>query len=142
MQDMAGLAALAGAAAAGQFAVDHASGEQMVLSIARMRTQLGDVMTKLRDMTRELTPLGTLFEAQHVALQNQLVAVGDHQSATYVLAQFALALEHAEAAVRQGMANYEKIEDAAEVSFKQHESERLERRRRATEHQRGGMRAV
>jgi hypothetical protein len=142
MQEMAGMAGLVGAATAGQFAVDHASGEQMILSIGRMRTQLNDVMTKLRALTSEQTPLGTLPEAQHVARQNQLVAAGDQQSAAYVLARFAEALEHAETAVRQGMANYDEVEAAAERSFEQREAEKREREAQMREHRHGGMRAV
>lgn len=145
MEDMAGMGGglvgarmggLVGAAVAGQFAVDHASGEQMILSISRMREQLNTVMRRLRVMTRAQTPLGTLPEAEHVARQNQLVAEGDQASAAYVLTLFAQELERAETAVRQGMANYAEVEAEAERSF--------EHRRDAQtkEYRHGGMRAV
>ena len=137
--EMAGMAGLVGAAAAGQFAVDPASGEQMIFSIRQMRTQLNTVMFKLQSMTAEPTPLGRLPEAEHVARQNRLVAFGDQQSATYVLAKFAEALEHAETAVRQGMVNYSEVEAAAERSFEQRENQVPDR---AGGNRHGGMRAV
>jgi len=137
--EMAGMAGLVGAAAAGQFAVDEASGEQMIFSIRQMRTQLNMVMLNLRRMTVEQTALGTLPEALHVAHQNELVLSGDQQSAAYVLAKFAEALEHAETAVRQGMANYSEVEAAAERSFQQWEAQQHDR---AGGHRPGGMRAV
>jgi len=142
MQEMGGMAALVGAAVAGQFAVDQASGEQMVLSIGRMRTQLNAVLTRLGGVASQDTPLGTLPEAEHVAKFNRLVASGDQQSAMYALTKFAETLEHAETAVRKGMANYGEVEAAAERSFEKREAERLECEARAREYRHGGMRAV
>jgi hypothetical protein len=68
---------------------------------------------------------------------NRLVASGDQQSAMYALTKFSEALEQAETAVRQGMANYGEVEAAAERSFDQHEAQGLDR-----VHRSGGMRAV
>jgi hypothetical protein len=95
------------------FAVDFATGQEMIRSIGQMQTDVGLVINKLRNVDRTVR-LGDLDEAHAVARFNQMVASDGAQSARAVLEKFSESLDNAAAAVRQGMANYREVEAATE----------------------------
>jgi hypothetical protein len=119
------------------FAVDLATGEQMIQSIGQMQTEVSAMLRRLNDVDRTVN-LGDLQEAQAVAEFNQMVASGGAQSARAVLTQFSESLDQAVVALQQGMANYREVEAATEQ--RQRELQEAEAQRPVSP--RGGPRAV
>ena len=100
------------------FAVDFATGQEMIRSIGQMQTDVIDMISKLDRVDRRVS-LGDLDEARAVASFNQMVAANGGQSARAVLEKFRESLDNATTAVRQGMANYREVEAATEHRQKQ-----------------------
>jgi len=100
------------------FAVDLATGQDMIKSIGQMQTDIGIMINKLDNVDR-IVNLGDLEEARAVATFNQMVASGGTQSARAALEKFRESLDNAAAAVQRGMANYSEVEAATEQQHKQ-----------------------
>lgn len=109
MDPWGGVSGIAAAANEGMFAVDQATGQQMTMSIGRMRTELTRQLSRI-DHLKTRAKLGELPEARAIADLDAHVASGDRQSIDFVLQRFAEALEQAHEGVRVGMANYAEVE--------------------------------
>jgi hypothetical protein len=103
------MAGFTAAAAAGHFAVDQATGQQLVQSLGQMRDQVDQLLLNARHLDRKVQ-LGELPEALAVSDLNRTVAAGDSQSLIAVLQQFKTSLEQAHQAVQLGMSNYEQVD--------------------------------
>lgn len=122
--DSAGsMSGMAKAAAAGHFAVDPATGRDLMLSLSQMLDKVDVVLRKARALDRK-TPLGELPEAVAVSELNRQVAVGDGQSLVPVLEQFRSSLHQAHEAVRLGMANYEEVDTQMAENYQRGLAER------------------
>jgi cell fate (sporulation/competence/biofilm development) regulator YlbF (YheA/YmcA/DUF963 family) len=95
------------------FAVDLATGQEMIKSISQMQAGVNDVLQQLTGVDRVVN-LGTLDEWRTIADFNRIVASDGDQSARAVLEQFRQSLDDAATAVRQGMANYAEVEASIE----------------------------
>jgi len=95
------------------FAVDLATGQQMIHSIGQMQADVETMVNRLADVDRTVN-LGDLEEARAVASFNQMVASDGSQSARVALEKFRESLNNAAEAVRQGMINYQEVEAATE----------------------------
>jgi hypothetical protein len=100
------------------FAVDLATGREMIKSISQMQTDVGKMLNRLNAVDRRVN-LGELAEWRAIAGFNQMVASDGDQSARSVLVQFAESLNNAATAVQQGMANYSEVEASIEQSQRQ-----------------------
>jgi hypothetical protein len=120
------------------FAVDLATGQQMIHSIGQMQVDIDVLLDQLNAVEREVN-LGDLEEARAVAAFNRMVAGDGEQSARAVLVQFRTSLERAAAAVQQGMINYSEVEAAIE-----REQQRIRDQQQGAGHPRPGgrMRAI
>ena len=95
------------------FAVDLATGQEMIKSISQMQADVNDVLRRLKDVDRGIS-LGTLEEWRTIADFNRMIASDGSQSARAVLEQFRESLNDAATAVQQGMANYAQVEASIE----------------------------
>lgn len=96
------------------FAVDLATGDQMVKSLRQMQEDVTRMIARLGAVER-IVNLGDLEEARSIAAFNQMVASEGDESARAVLEKFNEALNNAVAAVEQGMTNYREVEAATEA---------------------------
>jgi hypothetical protein len=111
-----GMAGMAHAAAQGQFAVDPDTGRQLLEPLSQMREAVDSALRMARRLDRP-TPLGDLDEALAVSDLNRQVVAGDNQSLVHVLNQFRASLDQVHEAVRQGMANYEQVDNEMREAY-------------------------
>lgn len=112
-----GMAGMAHAAAQGQFAVDPDTGRQLLEPLSHMRASVEAVLKTASRLDRP-TPLGDLDEARAVSDLNRQVVAGDTQSLLHVLNQFKASLDQVHEAVRQGMANYEQVDNEMQETYR------------------------
>lgn len=123
---ISGMGGMAAAAAAGHFAVDPDTGQQLMMSLGQMRDELDSVLASAKRLNRE-TPLGDLEEARAISELNRQVASGDQQSLVHVLQLFKTSLDQAYEAVRLGMANYQQIDAEMRDAYERGLRERQDR---------------
>ncbi len=109
------------------FAVDLATGQEMIKSIGQMQGEVLTVLRQLRQIDRVVN-LGDLDEARAVANFNQMVATDGVQSARAALEQFSQSLNNAAQAVERGMINYQEVENATVQEQQRIEADRLDTR--------------
>ncbi|MGH3772805.1 MAG: hypothetical protein ACRDRW_15675 [Pseudonocardiaceae bacterium] len=120
MQTAAGDGTFLAAAQQGMFAVDTAAGEQLVMSIKQMQTELIHRLERIHFLKTE-AKLGDLDEAHAIASRDRQVASGDDgdtQSLEFVLQRFKEALQDAQQALEIGMRNYAEFEAQLEQDYR------------------------
>ncbi|MCG8915168.1 hypothetical protein L6E12_05110 [Actinokineospora sp. PR83] len=107
--------AFAGAAAAGQFAVNRTGGDALLAAIKKMKDWIDDKQTDLGVLEQE-PMLGASNAAQVMKPFVQQVAT-DAQGFITQLRAFRVSLEQAEVAIGQAMANYREADEESTRKF-------------------------
>jgi uncharacterized protein YukE len=95
----------------GKVQLDKGSAEDLLKSIADARDKVQDLYTAVRDQLDIPLQFGDNWVGRSISRRLREVAVGDQQSAVFVIREFMDVLEDVETTVRQAAKNTERTDD-------------------------------